>query len=157
MKQDNQHNLEAAIHRALKSIPDRRAPASLEGRVLRELERRAALHWWRRSYIHWPVAVRAGFFAASAVAAAVVVTALVAAGIPAGAQQLAGDVAHRFAWLSLVRELFSAAGERVRVTLGSVPSLWLYAAGGTLVAFYASLMAIGAATYRTLYAGRQTQ
>src|SRR5476649_1202935 len=58
---DSHEKLEQLIHRTLREQPARRAPRSLEQRVLAELERRAALPWWRRSFAHWPLPARAGF------------------------------------------------------------------------------------------------
>ena len=53
--------LKDLLDRTLQELPLRRAPPTLESRVLDELERRAALAWWRRSFAHWPVAARAVF------------------------------------------------------------------------------------------------
>src|SRR6185437_10884347 len=53
--------LEQLLDRTLHPLPLRRAPPTLQSRVLEELQRRAALPWWRRSFAHWPSAARAGF------------------------------------------------------------------------------------------------
>ncbi len=147
--------LEASIHRVLRSLPDRRAPASLEARVLGELSRRAALPWWRKSYAYWPLAARVGFYAGSALAAALIVSGILVLVRSSGAAALAGDVAQRFSWLILAREIFAAAIDRIRVLLGAIPPLWIYGAVGTVALCYATLAAIGAATYRTLTFARQ--
>jgi len=54
-------SLEREVSRALREVPLRRAPPSLESRVLAEIGRRAALPWWRRSFARWPRPARAGF------------------------------------------------------------------------------------------------
>jgi hypothetical protein len=65
-------HLETLVGRVLKETPVRRAPSSLESRVLREIGRRAALPWWRRSFSRWPRIARAGFtLVCGSVAAAV--------------------------------------------------------------------------------------
>lgn len=56
-----ERRLERLLDRTLRGLPVRRAPATLESRVLAELARRAALPWWRRSFVHWPQAARAVF------------------------------------------------------------------------------------------------
>jgi len=155
MSTNDPEKLEASIHRLLRSIPDRRAPASLEARVLGELSRRAALPWWQKSYAYWPSAVRAAFFVGSALAAALIVSGLFVLVRSSGATALAGGVAERFSWLVLARELFAAANDRLRVLIGAIPSLWIYGAVGTVAVCYATLAAIGAATYRTLTFARQ--
>ncbi len=54
------------MHEALRRLPARRAPASLEARVLREIERRAALPRWRSGIAQWPAAVRVALIGACA-------------------------------------------------------------------------------------------
>ena len=58
---ESREALERLLDRALHELPSRRAPPTLESRVIRELDRRAALPWWRRSFAHWPLLARAGF------------------------------------------------------------------------------------------------
>ncbi len=156
MKPHDTEKLEAAIHRVLRSVPDRQAPAGLEGRVLSELGRLAALPWWRRSFAHWPLAARAAFFVGSAAAAALVVGGLVRLGLPAGADALASGVGQRFAWVAATRDVAAAVGAKALLVLGAIPPLWLYGAAGAIALCYATLAVIGAATYRALSFGRQT-
>ena len=157
MNSNNNEKLEASIHRILRGLPDRKAPAGLEGRVLAELGRRAALPWWRKSFVHWPAAVRAMFFGASAVAAALVVGGVIMLGQSRGAHDLAGGVASTFAWLVFARDMVVTLNDKVRVLVAAIPPLWLYGVVGTIAVCYAALAAIGAATYRTLSLGRQTR
>jgi hypothetical protein len=156
MNSQDPEKLEASIHRVLRSIPDRRAPAALEARVLVELSRRASLPWWRKSFAFWPSPVRAAFFAGSAVAAALVVSGFIAFGRSSGALELAGGVEARFSWLILAREFVATASDKVRMIIAAIPPLWLYGAIGTIAACYATLGAIGAVTYRALSPARQT-
>jgi hypothetical protein len=156
MSPNDPEKLEAAIHRTLRSIPDRKAPAGLEGRILLELNRRAALPWWRKSFAYWPTPVRVGFFVGSAVAAAIVVVAVVQLGISTGAQQIASGFAERFAWVTMARELTASIGSKVVLVLGAIPPLWLYGAIGAVALCYATLAALGAAAYRALSFVRPT-
>jgi|SRR5580658_3929012 hypothetical protein len=148
--------LEAAIHRALRSVPDRKAPSGLEGRVLAELGRLSALPWWRRSFAHWPLAARVVFFAGSAVAAALVVNALIMVGLSNVAHDLAAGVGQRLAWISLARDITAAIGAKVRLVIGAIPAVWLYGAAVAVALCYATLAAIGAAAYRAVSFARQT-
>ena len=59
--------LERLVRQALRDQPLRRAPASLEARVLGELAARARLPWWRRGIASWPAAVRVPVIAVCAV------------------------------------------------------------------------------------------
>src|SRR5271154_459213 len=65
MNEHPQHEdrLERLLDSALRGLPARRAPGTLESRVLGELARRASQPWWRRSFGHWPTPARAGFVA----------------------------------------------------------------------------------------------
>ena len=153
MSTNDPEKLEAAIHRVLRSVPDRKAPVGLEGRVLAELSRRAALPWWRKSFAHWPRAIRTTFFVGSALAAALLVSGLMVLARSSG--ELAGSFSGRFGWLVLAREVYASAGDRIRLFIGGIPSVWLYGAAGIVAACYATLAAIGAVTYRALSSVRQ--
>ena len=50
----NPDELERFIHQTLRALPDRKAPGTLEARVLAEVERRAAIPWWHKSWSYWP-------------------------------------------------------------------------------------------------------
>jgi len=154
MNPNDPEKLEAAIHRALRSIPDRQAPSRLEGRVLLELNRRAALPWWRKSFDYWPNSVRVIFFVGSAVTAALVVVGLVQLGISSGSEQLVADLAQRFAWVTTANNIVDVIGSKTLLVIRAIPPLWLYTAAGTIAICYATLGAIGAAFYRTLSFGR---
>jgi hypothetical protein len=145
------HDLERFIHSALASLPDRRAPLSLEARVLAEIARRAALPWWRRSYAHWPVAARGAFLVGSASAAALLIAGLMSLARNAGATQAAGEVASRFAWLGLVRETAATLAGGGGSVFGAIPSLWIYGALAVFAACYATLIGVGAAAYETYF------
>src|SRR4051812_27941991 len=63
---DRDEHLERFIHQTLRDLPRGRAPGTLESRVMAELERRAALPWWHKSYAYWPLPVRIAFLCVSA-------------------------------------------------------------------------------------------
>lgn len=57
-RDQNDEKLERLVGQVLRDQPPRRAPASLEARVLGEIALRARLPWWRRGMATWPAAVR---------------------------------------------------------------------------------------------------
>jgi hypothetical protein len=154
MNPQDPDRLEASIHRVLRKLPDRKAPLSLEARVLAELGRRASLPWWRKSFAHWPAAVRAGFFAGTCLAAALVVAGLFVLGRSPGARELTAGVTTSYAWIAIARDVASSAGYKVRALAASIPPFWLYGGAATLALCYAAAAAAGAA-YRALLGGRQ--
>lgn len=156
MNPHDSERLEAATRALLRGIPDRRAPSSLEGRVMAELARRAALPWWRKSFAHWPSVARLAFVAVSALACIAVVSALVTLAGSPGGHQVEGTLSGSFARLLLVRDVLTSIEGTARRLIAAVPPLWLYGTVACIAAFYAALAAIGAATYRAVSFARQT-
>lgn len=56
MTPDSRNHLEFEIDRALKSLPELEAPASLAPRVLAAIQRRAPAPWYRQPWPAWPTA-----------------------------------------------------------------------------------------------------
>jgi hypothetical protein len=147
----NEHDkLEHLIHRTLRDLPPRRAPQSLEMRVLAAIEQRAALPWWRKSYVHWPVPARAAFLAFSVglVVAAVWMT----AGLDI--TPIRDAFASEFGWLKTLSTVATATVDFLQAIIRSIPSLWLYGGLAFVAAMYVALFGLSAAAYRTLYASR---
>src|SRR5258707_13708936 len=70
---ESEQKLEQVLNQAFKGLPPRRAPGSLESRVVNELARRALLPWWRVSFANWPVGARVAFvFICAALVAATI-------------------------------------------------------------------------------------
>jgi len=154
MNDPDHQPLETRMTRLLRQLPDRRAPAGLEARVLAEISRRAALPWWRTSFAHWPLAARLAFFVAAGAAAAAVVGLIFIASHSPDAHALTGSVAASQAWLLLGRDLGLAAWDRLADLWAAVPPAWLYGAGLALAVSYAALAVLGTASYRAFSSSR---
>jgi len=150
------NTVEGFVERALRALPDRAAPGALEARVLAEIGRRAVRPWWTKSFAQWPVVVRAGFLVVSVVAAAVLAVGAIAFGTEFGAWSVAGQIVGRLPGAEAARELVLALGSAAAAVARSIPPLWLYVAVAALGGAYALLIALGAATYRTLASARPT-
>jgi hypothetical protein len=157
MNPQDHDKVEASIHRMLRKLPDRKAPSSLESRVMAELGRRASLPWWRKSFAHWPSAIRAGFFVGAGLAAALVVAGVFVLRQSPGAHEVTAGISTSYAWFALARDLVAAAGLRVKMLVATVPPLFLYGGAALLALCYAAVAAAGAATYRALLVGRVAQ
>jgi len=146
---DHEEKLEQLVRQAVRALPPRRAPHALERRVRAELERRAALPWWRRSFAHWPAAARAAFvvlslvLVGSFVVSGMWITTGVDARLPAAAAAPAG-------WLESALTVFRALGGCVDIVARNVPPLWLYGGLAILASLYLTLFGLGAAAYRVL-------
>jgi hypothetical protein len=154
MKMNDPRKLEDFVQRAVDGIPDRRAPHTLEARVLAEIDRRAALPWWRQSYAHWPMAARWAFLTASAGAAAILIAGVMMFFQNPGTVQAAGEVAQRFAWLGDAKDTLETLMYDARGVLLSIPTLWVYGTLAAVASCYATLIGVGAAAYKTFFARR---
>ena len=132
---------ERLLDRALHDLPLRRAPPTLESRVIRELERRAALPWWRRSFAHWPLLARAGFL--------VICVALIRLAFLGGATAVTG--VRSLSWVREVGGLAASGANLIAVLARIQPPAWAYAGIGVCAVLYAILFGLGAAVYRALY------
>lgn len=151
---DHNEKLERLIARTLRELPVRRAPPSLESRVLAELERRAALPWWRQSFVHWSVPARVAFIVVCAGLAklALMATVWVTAGFDAGRFKEA--FASQYAWMHRISSVATGVVEFFDIVLRNLPPLWLYGGLAFVAMMYVALFGLGAAAYRTLYASR---
>lgn len=144
--------LEQLIHQTLRALPDRRAPRSLEGRVLAAIAARQALPWWKQSFAAWPIAVRIVFMVGSCA----LVAALAGAWMIYGADQpdVSALMARPLAIVAALRELVHVVVGFGAMLLRHIPTLWLYGALAALFGMYVTLFGVGATAYRTLYANR---
>ncbi|MCX6952078.1 MAG: hypothetical protein NTV51_07915 [Verrucomicrobia bacterium] len=151
---EQNEKLERAIHQTLRALPPRRAPRTLQARVLAELERRAALPWWRQSFAHWPLAAQAVFLLATA---GLVKLTFLAAGWATGEVEstaVTSAFSTPYAWLQTALSVGRGLADFASLLFHSIPPLWLYSAAAFAVVMYATLFGLGAAAYRTLYASR---
>ncbi|MBI5382233.1 MAG: hypothetical protein HZA31_10070 [Opitutae bacterium] len=141
--------LEQFIHQALRSVPPRPAPRSLETRVLAAIAARQALPWWRQSFARWPLPARAAFLAlALALVAAIAWLSL------AGSELALPAIREMLAPLAHLRVALEAVADIFALLFRSIPTLWLYSAAATVAALYAALFGLGATAYRTLFVNR---
>jgi hypothetical protein len=141
--------VEARLGQALRTLPERRAPASLESRVLDALARRVPMPWWRRSFGEWPAAARIAFSVTSAVLVVLTVLAAAAASANFGSlgasRALATPVLHD-------ASVFFVITRTLSVSLASIlSSSWVLGCLIASAALYAALFGLAIAGYRTLY------
>ena len=151
---EHHEKLERLIHRTLCELPPRRAPRSLESRVLAELERRAALPWWRKSFAHWPIAARTTFIVLGAGVAVSLVFATIAAQAGFDPATLTALFAREFVWMEAGLTLAHSLRDFASIVFRSIPPLWLYGGLAFVGSMYVALFGLGAAAYRTLYVNR---
>ena len=146
--------LERLVHQTLRELPPRRAPRSLEQRVLAAIERRAARPWWRKSFAHWPIAARAAFLLLSLgiVKLALFGGVWVMSGFDRA--QFRAAFATQLTWMENGFAVVRAITGFFDIMFRTIPPLWLYGGLAFVGAMYFALFGLGAAAYRTLYARR---
>jgi len=151
MKKINERELEQLIHSTLRSLPNRRAPGTLESRVLAEVERRAAIAWYHKSWSYWPAPVRAVFLAVGTAVAGTAIAAFYLFTQGSAVDAVAREIGTGFGW---VTRLMAAGGWTVHFVqqqFQAIPSLWLYGGMAFVAAMYATFVGLGTAAYRYLY------
>jgi hypothetical protein len=141
--------LEQALNRALSGLPPRRAPASLEARVLDELARRAALPWWRLGFAQWPAVARVAFVLICAALIAATISGGVSAFVEARSLNEVSALALR--GMQPFLGLIASVGGLTSLLLRLIPPLWLYGGLAFGILMYLALFGLGAAAYHTLY------
>jgi hypothetical protein len=141
--------LRRLLDRTLRELPPRRAPATLEARVFNELERRAALPWWRRSFVHWPAPARIALLVICGALAALLFVGGAAAVASLRSLLESGTVS--LSWAREIGALMVSAGNVITLLARTLPVTWLYQGIVVCAVLYAVLFGLGAAVYRTLY------
>lgn len=145
---ESEEKLARLLASALRDLPPCPAPATLESRVLGELQRRAALPWWRRSIAHWPAAARAAFYLAGGGLAWL---AVLAGTWPGLNDRLPHDLSALMPWLERATALTGIAGSLAASLARVLPTAWLVPALAFGALLYGLLFALGIAAYRILY------
>ena len=148
---DHNEHLERLVHRTLRELPSRRAPRTLEQRVLAEVARRAALPWWRKSFAHWPIGARAGFL--------ILCIGVVKLALMFGAWMMAGfdstrfkeSFAQAYSWLESGLAIAHAITGFFEIMFRNIPPLWLYGGLGFFALMYLAFFGLGAAAYKALH------
>ena len=140
---DNSDDLERFIDQKLRELPQRRAPSTLESRVLAELARRAALPWWRRHFAQWPLAARVAFLLASSGCVTVMWI-------------FASTDVFRVStspppWIRSLSHVTSSMIDLSVSLVGQIPPGLLYSALALCVLLYGTLLGLGAVGYHILY------
>lgn len=151
MKKMTPEELEKFIHQNLRSLPPRRAPRSLESRVMAAIEHQAAIAWYHKSWSYWPAAVRVAFLGAGTAVAAAAVAGFYLVSQGAAVDAVAGELGAGFGWVSRIIAGGNWVVNFAQQQIGTIPSLWLYGSLAFFAAMYVTFIGLGTAAYRYLY------
>ena len=143
--------LEQRIGSVLRQQPLRRAPATLEARVLRELAVRAAHPWWQLGFSHWPRAARILCLPVgmALVPLSFLITSRLLSLWQSVQQSTPANAAQSgWRWLENLGQALQALGN---VVTREIPQWWVYGGACAALLMYAALFGLGAAAFRTLF------
>jgi len=154
MKQDTQDRepLEKFVDQLCKQQPLRKAPVDLYSRVMREVKIRKALPWWRKSFLHWPLAMQILFVAAALLTAKLSLTCI--HWISESWFSSSGVLKNSSSLLKGADTVVAVSNNVSSYLTGALPVSWLYGGAALIAVLYLVLFGIGVTTYKTLYATR---
>lgn len=132
-----------ALHAALRALPGRRAPASLQRSVLAAVRAEQRLPWWQRSYRVWPLWARI-LIPALLVLIGLWVASLLSSTVPVAAAHAQHTLASLLAPLSWVPTLTDALRHLILTSYNEAPHLWLAGAAALLGGTFVSILLITA-------------
>ena len=147
----DERQLEQFIGSVLRQQPLRQAPATLESRVLRELELRGTKAWWQLGFSRWPWAARALCVPVGAIlvwlsflstARLLSLWQAIQVSAPASAAQSG------VRWFETLGQALQTIGNLVT---HAVPQWLIYGGAGAALLMYAAFFGLGAAAFRTLF------
>jgi hypothetical protein len=143
------NQLERLVDDVLRKQPLRRAPASLEARVLARIGQHEAAPWWRESFSHWPAAARLALLITLIVVAKLTLDVVVwMFSAPTPVNQ---TVENSVTWARSTASTMETMLGVCRSFLDLIPSHWIIVALAFAAGMYIMLFALGATAYRTLY------
>jgi hypothetical protein len=143
--------LEKFIHQQLRDLPPRRAPDSLESRVLAAIEQQAGIPWYHKSWSHWPAFVRMVFLVLATGATAGFILAFYSGFNGADANLVMARAGEKLSFFTQMYHVATWIVDFGRQIVASIPPVWLYGAAALVAALYGTFLGIGAAAYRVLY------
>lgn len=154
MNPEFEKQLAAKVQQELNTLGELSAPAALAGRVLRAIEQRAAVPWYRCAWQTWPMALQG---------VALVALLLLFGGICFGVGELshvakvspAGQQAGEwFAWLGVLWKTAGVLADAVVTAFRHLGMGILIVGGLALLAAYAACVGLGTACVRLALARR---
>ena len=151
MKPMTPEELEKFIHQQLRGLPARRAPRSLEARVMAALEQQAMIPWYHKSWSYWPAAVRGAFLALATAVTGAVVAAFYFGVTGVETSAVVTQAGERLSFFTQIYHVATWIADLAGQVCSQIPSIWLYGGLATIAALYAAFFGLGAVAYRALY------
>jgi hypothetical protein len=167
---DNPDHIEALVAKQLRALPLRRAPASLEARVMAAIasgelqpvpvraagaqraaeSQRAAVPWYRSNFRRWPLPVQILFALVSVTLAHWLMQQLGAVTTVAPARLAGEELRTSWSVAQTVLTVGASLADSLRALLRSMPANWLVFVASGAATSYALLAGAGAFVYRSI-------
>jgi hypothetical protein len=155
---EDPEKLEQWVNGLVRLQPARRAPLTLQDRVLAKLGSRqlatAARPWWSRGFNHWPIVARAAFLLASYGFVRLAFLAVTSVMTILRSENVADAVSPVATWLHVGGRALTATAWLGEWITRAIPPEWLYGAVALGAACYVVLFVVGTIAYRTLYVNK---
>lgn len=148
MDENREKKLEALIHRELRQLPERPAPATLVHRVMLAVHARAKRSWWERSWVSWPLGLQMISLAVLLASAALVSYFLGAASDGVNVTSISSKLVESFAWLKPVWEIGTALVGALSVVLRVTSQQFLLIGGAVVALAYVTCVGLGTVCVR---------
>jgi hypothetical protein len=154
MNEHENSQLEAAVDRELKALPNLRAPQTLLPRIMAVIEQRAGLPWYRRAWQTWPLPLQA---------VSMLVLLVAFAGLCLGSWQLvhapavasaASEASGWFRMLSTTLSTLGVLANALALAVRSLGPLVLFGIMMALLLGYAACVGFGTLYVRLAFARR---
>lgn len=142
--------LEQLIHRELRALPPRRAPRTLESRVLAALEHQALIPWYHQSWTYWPAPFRLVFLIVGTLVAGSILIGGFLLIQGADTAVIMAEVSQRLTIFTKFYALTLWVQKLTNQVIGSIPALWLWGGVALFAALNATFFGLGAAAYRAI-------
>lgn len=141
--------LERLIDGVLRDQPLRRAPASLEARVLARIQLQESASWHTSGFVRWPLAARFALLVALLAIAKLTVDVVV--WLFSSDTPVTQTVESSVVWAKSTASVFSSMVSLGHALIDAIPSYWITLALVFSAGMYITLFVLGATAYRTLY------
>ena len=148
MDENREKKLEALIHRELRQLPERPAPATLVHRVMLAVHARARRPWWERSWVAWPLGLQIISLAVLLASAALVSYFLGSASGGVNVTSMSSKLVESFAWLKPIWEIVAALIGAATVILRVSGQQFLLIGGAVIALAYVTCVGLGTVCVR---------
>jgi hypothetical protein len=148
MDENREKRLEALIHRELRQLPERPAPATLVHRVMLAVHARAKRQWWERSWVSWPLGVQIISLAVLLAGAGLISYFLGAAWHGVNVTSISSGLVESFAWLKPIWEIVAALIGAVNVIFRVTSQQFLLIGATVVTVAYVTCVGLGTVCVR---------